>query len=79
MTSNSPEPRTSPNGPTHIPRDSLPDPGAPVAAADVCVNFNLPDSRVVCLSVPVGITAPDADFIMALLQAYVAAIVRRGR
>lgn len=79
MNGNSPDPRTSSNGPTHIPRGSLPGAGPAVTAADACVNFNLPDSRVVCLSVPVGITAPDAEFIVALLQAHVAAIVRRGR
>jgi hypothetical protein len=79
MNSNSPDPRTPPTGPTHIPRGSLPGTTSTVAAVDACVNFNLPDSRVVCLSVPVGITAPDAEFILTLLQAHVTAIVRRGR
>jgi hypothetical protein len=47
--------------------------------ADVCLNFNLLDGRVVCLSVPVAISDADADFIVSLLQAHVAAVVRRGR
>jgi len=45
----------------------------------MCVNFNLPDSRVVCLSVPVNITSLDAEFILTVLQAHVTATVRRGR
>ncbi|WP_267254939.1 MULTISPECIES: hypothetical protein [Catenulispora] len=43
------------------------------------MNFNLPDGRVVCFSVPVGISEADANFIGNLLQAYAFAVARRGR
>ena len=66
-------PRGIPTGPNNGPVAQLPVP------ADVCLNFNLLDGRVVCLSVPVAISDADADFIVSLLQAHVAAVVRRGR
>lgn len=78
MSSPAPDSRTSPAGPSQIPRGALPGTGPILKAADACVNFNLPDSRVVCLSVPVGITPGDAEFILALLQAHVTAVMRRG-
>lgn len=69
----------SPTSPSQVPRGTFPGATPTMSAADACMNFNLPDSRVVCLSVPVGITSLDAEFIMALLQAHVTATVRRGR
>ena len=83
MSSATPEARTAPlNSPSQVPRGTMPGPAptAPAASAsDMCVNFNLPDSRVVCLSVPVNITSLDAEFILTVLQAHVTATVRRGR
>ena len=72
-----PDPRTSP---TQIPRGPVTGqiPQAP-GAADACVNFNLLDGRVVCLSVPIGISEADGNFIITLLQAHVSAVTRRGR
>jgi len=43
------------------------------------VNFNLLDGRVVCLSVPIGLSEADANFVISLLQAHVTAVARRGR
>lgn len=72
--SNPPDSRTTTTGPAGIPR------GVPPAPADACVNFNLPDGRVVCLSVPQLLGDLDAAFILAIVQAYIAAVVtRRGR
>lgn len=80
MSNTTPDSRTPPvSSPSQMPRGPLPGAATAPTAADFCVNFNLPDSRVVCLSVPVGISALDAEFIMTLLQAHVTATVRRGR
>ncbi len=71
------EPRPAP---TQIPRGPMAGP-VPQASTppDSCVNFNLPDGRVVCFSVPVGISEADANFIGSLVQAYASAVARRGR
>lgn len=66
--------------PTQLPR--TPATGATQQATptlDACVNFNLLDGRVVCLSVPIGLSEPDANFVISLLQAHVTAVARRGR
>lgn len=77
MNSNAPDARSTPTGPTQIPRATLPGP-APAIPVDACVNFNLPDGRVVCLSVPQPLGNPDAAFALAIVQAHVAAVVRRS-
>ena len=81
--SSNPDPRTTP---TQIPSKPMANPGpgpgpAPqtAMAVDACVNFNLIDGRVVCLSVPIGISEADGNFIISLLQSYVSAVARRGR
>lgn len=73
-----PDSRTSSTGPTHIPRSPLPGP-APTAPVDACVNFNLLDGRVACLSVPIAISEADAAFILAVVQTHITAVARRGR
>jgi len=78
MTSTIPETRSAGAGPTQIPRGPLPG-GSPAGPPDACVNFNLPDGRVACLSVPIGISEADAVFILAIVQAHVTAVARRGR
>lgn len=77
MSSNAPDARNAPTGPTQIPRGTLPGP-APTIHADACVNFNLPDGRVVCLSVPQPLGDLDAAFALAIVQAHVAAVARRS-
>jgi hypothetical protein len=73
MSSAVPDPRAT--GPTHIPSR----PPIPPAPADACVNFNLIDGRVVCLSVPQPLNAEaDVAFILAIVQAHVTAVARRG-
>jgi hypothetical protein len=77
--SNTPDPRTTPTGPTGIPRSAIPS-AVPTAPADACVNFNLPDGRVVCLSVPHPLGDLDAAFVLAIVHAHVTAVAaRRGR
>ena len=61
--------------PSQLPRTPMP---APAAASDACVNFNLRDGRVVCLSVPTALAEADVSFVMAILQAHVTAVARRG-
>ncbi len=63
-----------PAGPTHIPSR----PPIPPVPADACVNFNLVDGRVVCLSVPQPLAEADVAFILAIVQAHVTAVARRG-
>lgn len=72
MSSTVPDPRTA--GPTQIP----PRPPIPPTPADACVNFNLIDSRVVCLAVPQPLAEADVAFILAIVQAHVTAVARRG-
>ncbi|WP_267255222.1 hypothetical protein [Catenulispora pinisilvae] len=42
------------------------------------MNFNLVDGRVVCLSVPQPLAEADVAFILAIVQAHVTAVARRG-
>ncbi|ACU75701.1 hypothetical protein Caci_6861 [Catenulispora acidiphila DSM 44928] len=77
MPTTAPDPRTPNVGPSQIPRGPLPG-AAPALPPDACVNFNLIDGRVACLSVPIGITEADAAFILAVIQAHVTAVARRG-
>lgn len=66
--------------PTQLPRNPTAGPGPQLTTAvDACVNFNLTDGRVVCLSVPIGLSEADANFVTSLLQAHVSAVARRGR
>lgn len=66
--------------PTQLPRSPVAGPGPqPATVVDACVNFNLTDGRVVCLSVPIGLSEADANFVTSLLQAHVSAVARRGR
>ncbi|MBS2545511.1 hypothetical protein KGQ19_01375 [Catenulispora sp. NL8] len=78
MPTTAPDSRTTNVGPSQIPRGPLPSSG-PVLPPDACVNFNLNDGRVACLSVPIGITEADAAFILAVVQAHITAVARRGR
>jgi hypothetical protein len=70
-----PDPRVAAPSPTQIPRNAVAA-AMPAPAADICVNFNLTDGRVVCLSVPVGIAENDVPFILAILQGQVTAAAR---
>lgn len=72
MSNNAPDPR--PTGPTHIPSR----PPIPPPVADACLNFNLIDGRVVCLSVPQPLAEADVAFVLAILQAHITAVGRRG-
>lgn len=72
-----PDTRTSGPSPTQIPRGAFATP-TPVPPTDTCVNFNLADGRIVCLSVPFGITEGDVPFILAIVQAHVTAVARYG-
>ena len=66
--------------PTQLPRSAAAGPTtAPASPLDACMNFNLLDGRVVCLSVPIGLSEADANFVISLLQAHVTAVARRGR
>lgn len=71
------DPRTAGPSPTQIPRGAYVAP-ALAPAADACMNFNLMDGRLVCLSVPIGIAEGDVPFILAVMQAHVTAVARRG-
>lgn len=64
--------------PTQLPRTPAQPTQSQTASADCCVNFNLPDGRVVCLSVPTGLTEADVPFVLAIVQAHVTAVARRG-
>ena len=77
MSTNTADPRTAPSGPAGIPRGALPG-TAPTIPADACVNFNLPDGRVVCLSVPQPLADADAGFVLAIVHAHITAVARRG-
>ncbi|MEY9889248.1 hypothetical protein ABIA31_002896 [Catenulispora sp. MAP5-51] len=72
MSSAVPDPRGT--GPTTIPTR----PPIPPAPADACLNFNLIDGRVVCLSVPQPLGEADVAFVLAIVQAHVTAVARRG-
>ena len=72
MSNTVPDPRAT--GPSHIPSR----PSIPTAPADACVNFNLIDGRVVCLAVPQPLAEADVAFILAIVQAHVTAVARRG-
>jgi hypothetical protein len=66
--------------PTQLPPNPVPGPAPqPATALDACLNFNLTDGRVVCLSVPIGLSEADSNFVTSLLQAHVSAVARRGR
>ena len=66
--------------PTQLPRNPAAGPSPQATTSlDACMNFNLLDGRVVCLSVPIGLSEADANFITSLLQAHVTAVARRGR
>lgn len=77
MTSNTLNGQSTPTGPAQIPRGTLPG-AASAISADACVNFNLADGRVVCLSVPQPLVDLDAAFVLAMVQAHVTAVARRG-
>lgn len=70
------DPRALGVSPAQIPRSAHN--GPTLAPTDACVNFNLTDGRIVCLSVPAGISDGDVPFILAILQAHVAAVARRS-
>lgn len=77
MSSNTSNAQNASTGPAQLPRGTLPG-AAPTIPADACVNFNLPDGRVVCLSVPQPLGDLDAAFALAIVQAHVTAVARRG-
>lgn len=77
MSTNASNGQSAPTGPAQIPRGTLPG-AAPFISADACVNFNLPDGRVVCLSVPQPLSDLDAAFALSIVQAHVTAVARRG-
>ena len=72
-----PQPSTATSSPSQVPRAVLPTGPAIAPPVDACINFNMPDGRVVCLSVPPSITS-DADiaFVLAVIQGYLSALVR---
>jgi hypothetical protein len=72
------DPRISPS---QIPRSALPGPQItpPPRNADACLNFNLPDGRLVLFSAPLGLAESDVPFLVSVIQAHATAVARRGR
>ena len=64
-------------GPSQIPRTGLTS-AMPTAPIDACLNFNVPDGRVVCLSVPSPLREADVPFVLSVIQGFVSALARRG-
>lgn len=62
--------------PGHLPRAVLPSSSIVAPPVDACINFNLPDGRVVCMSVPPTLHQDDIPFVLAVLQGYLSALVR---
>ena len=62
--------------PAQLPRAVLPTTPTAVPPVDACINFNLPDGRVVCMSVPPTLGQEDVPFVLAVLQGYLTALAR---
>lgn len=71
---------TTASGPTpspaQLPRAVLPSTPTAVPPVDACINFNLPDGRVVCMAVPPTLGQEDVPFVLAVLQGYLTALAR---
>jgi hypothetical protein len=62
--------------PAQLPRTVLPATPTTIPPVDACINFNLPDGRVVCMSVPPKLAQEDVPFVLAVLQGYLTALAR---
>jgi len=71
------QPSTATSSPSQMPRAILPTGAAATPPVDACINFNMPDGRVVCLSVPPSLNSEaDVAFVLAVIQGYLSALVR---
>ena len=70
---------TSPDipSPSQVPRTAFAPTSAAVPSTDACLNFNTPDGRVICLSVPNPLGEADVAYALNVIQGFVTALARR--